>query len=99
MDLLWNSDPVENITTAVKKTKVQGNSGSLAVTHKAEVLGYRQDVWSRKYSITNIIALKHLLEQYQVTYESIGQIFVVHREDQEKTKHGNQDAWFWASLL
>ena len=63
---------------------VQGNGGTLAVTHKATVLGYKQDLWFRKYYITNIIALKNLIKQYQLTYSSTYQIFVVNREDQEK---------------
>ena len=64
--------------------KVKGNGITLAVTHKATVTGYKQDVWFRKYYITNIIALKNLIKKYQITYDSIDQIFVVHREDQEK---------------
>ena len=57
---------------------VQGNSGTLAVTHKAKVPGYKQDVWFSKYDITNTIALKNFIKQYWVTYDSIDQIFVVH---------------------
>ena len=84
MDLLLNSDLVENITKAGKRMKVQGNDSTLAVTHQANVPGYKQDVWFRKDAITNIISLKKLIKQYRVTYDSIDQIFVVHREDQEK---------------
>ena len=54
------------------------------VTHKATVTGYKQDVWFKKYAITNTISLKNLIKQYWVTYDRIDQIFVVHREDQEK---------------
>ena len=41
-------------------------------------------MWFSKYSITNIISLKKLIKKYRVTYDSIDQIFMVHREDLEK---------------
>ena len=37
---------------------VQVNCGTLAVTNKATVSGYKQYMWFRKDSITNIIAKK-----------------------------------------
>ena len=40
MDLFWNSDLVENIIKTENKTKVQGNGGTLAVSHKATLPGY-----------------------------------------------------------
>ena len=58
MDLFYNSDQVENITKSGRKITVQGNGGTLAVTHKATLPGYKQDFWFRKDAITNIIALK-----------------------------------------
>ena len=64
--------------------KVQGNGVTLAVTHKAIFPIYKKDVWFRKYFITNTIALQNFINQYRVTYYNIDQIFVVHREDQEK---------------
>ena len=85
MDLLWNSDLVGNITKAGKKTTVQVNGSTLYFTDKATVPGYKQDLWFSKYDITNIIALKKSIKQYQIIYNSINKIFVVHREDQEKT--------------
>ena len=59
--------------------KLQGNGSILAVIHKATVPGYKQDVWFIRDAITNIIALKNLINQYRVAYDSIYQIFVVHR--------------------
>ena len=61
----------------------QGNGSTLAVIHKATVPRYKQDVWFRKYAITNIIAPNKMINQYQVTYDNTDRIFVVHREDQE----------------
>ena len=53
------------------------------VTHKAIVPGYKQYLWLRKVSITNIISLKNLIKQYQVIYDSTDQILMVHREDKK----------------
>ena len=80
--LFWNSELVKNITNNRKRITVQGKGGTLLITYKAMVPGYKQDVCLRKYYITNIIALKTLIKKYRVTYDSIDQIFVVHREDQ-----------------
>ena len=63
---------------------VQVNGGTLAVIQKATVPVYKQDVWFIKDYITSISALKNLINKYRVKYDSIDQIFVVHREDQEK---------------
>ena len=67
--------------------KVQGNGVTLAVTHKAIFPIYKKDVWFRKYAITNIISLKSLIKQYQVTYDSIDKIFVVHNNMHESGLH------------
>ena len=84
MELFWNSYLVENITEDEKNTTVQVNGDTLAVTHRAKVSGYKQDVWFSKDAITNIFATKILIRQYWVTYDSIDKTFVVQREDQEK---------------
>ena len=41
MDLLYNSDIVENITKAGKKMRIQSNVGTLTVNHKETVPGYK----------------------------------------------------------
>ena len=63
---------------------VQGNGVTLEVTHKETVTVYEQYVWFRRYYITTIISLKKLIKKYQLTYDRINQISVVHREEQEK---------------
>ena len=83
MYLFCNSDLVESTNKTEKKMTVQGNGGNLEVTHNATVTGYKQDVWFSKYVITNRIDLK-LIKKHGVTYDSINQIFVVHKEDQLK---------------
>ena len=85
MDLFWNIDLVENITWTKNNITVKVNARTIAVNHKATVLGYKQYVWFSKYYITNIIALKNLIEKYQVKYDIFNQIFVVRREDKEKS--------------
>ena len=60
------------------------NGGSLAVTHRSTVTGYKQDLWFRNDYITNIIGLVNFMKQYIVTYDRTDQTFVVHRDDQEK---------------
>ena len=52
------------------------------VTCKATVPGYKHDLLFIKDAITNIISLKKLINQYQVTYDRIGQIFVINRDGQ-----------------
>jgi hypothetical protein len=84
MDLICNKSLVANITTANNKMRLQSNGGSMTVTQKATMSGYKKKVWYSKDAITNIIALSNLIQQYHVTYDSRDQIFVVHREDQGK---------------
>jgi hypothetical protein len=54
------------------------------VTWKATMSGYYKDVWFSTRAITNIIALRNLIQQYCVTYDSDDNMFVVHRESQGK---------------
>jgi hypothetical protein len=56
----------------------------MVVSHKASILGYHNNVWFSKRAITNIIALKNLIKQYCVTYDSNDEMFVVHRESAGK---------------
>jgi hypothetical protein len=56
----------------------------MKVNHKAKMKGYNNHVWFSEYAITNIIALKSLIKQYQVTYDSNNHMFIVHREQQNK---------------
>ena len=60
MELFCNSDLVGNVAKDGKRMAVQGNVSTLVVTHKATVTDYKQDLWFRKYSINNVIALKNL---------------------------------------
>jgi hypothetical protein len=46
--------------------------------------GYNKTVWFGTRAITNIIALRNLIDQYCVTYDSDDLMFVVHRESESK---------------
>jgi hypothetical protein len=84
MDLFCNSKLVDVITKASSKMRLKSNDGTMAVTHKATMTGYKHDVWFSEKAITNIIALKNLRQQYQITYDSRDKKFVVHRDHQHK---------------
>ena len=80
MDLFCNKSIVNKITKSKSRLKVQSNGGSMYVTNKASIPGYKNKVWFSKNAITNIISLKHLIQQYWVTYDSNDETFVVHRD-------------------
>jgi hypothetical protein len=84
MDLFCNAKLVNNITKSSKTMRLKSNGGTMMVDSKATMSGYKSDVWFSKSAITNIIALSNLIKQYRVTYDSNNQMFVVHREDQNK---------------
>ena len=41
----------------------------MLITNKSQVSGYNSQVWFDQKSITNIIYLKNLINQYFVTYD------------------------------
>jgi hypothetical protein len=50
----------------------------------ATMEGYNKNVWFSTRAITNIIALRNLIDQYHVTYDSDNLMFVVQRESESK---------------
>jgi hypothetical protein len=64
MDLFCDPNLVENVAKTSKKMKLQSNSGTMMVGHKAKMAGYIHDVWLSKKAITSIIALSNLIKQY-----------------------------------
>jgi hypothetical protein len=56
----------------------------MIATRKATMEGYNKTVWFSARAITNISALRNLIDQYHVTYDSDDLIFVVHRESESK---------------
>jgi hypothetical protein len=63
---------------------LKSNGGTMVVTQKAMMKGYNKTVWFITLAITNIIALRNLIDQYSVTYVSDDLMFVVHRESDSK---------------
>jgi len=84
MDLICNPKLVKETFKSNTSMRLQSNGGTMAITRKAKLNGYNAEVWFSKRAITNIIALKNLILQYRVTYDSNDQMFVVHRESAGK---------------
>ena len=57
----------------------------MVVTHKAKMAGYRKKNWLSKRAIINIIDLIHIKQKYWITYDSVDNMFIVHREAEGKT--------------
>ena len=62
----------------------------MMVMLQAHVPGYHKPIWFKKSMITNIIALRNLIQQYHVMYDSINETFMVHQES-----HGKPNMQFW----
>ena len=71
MYLFFNTKLVGNIYNAKKNMRLQSNGGEMLITHKAYVASYKPHVWFDQKAITNLIALKNLIKQYRVTYNSL----------------------------
>jgi hypothetical protein len=64
--------------------RLKSNGGTMVVTRKATIKGYNKTIWFSTGAITNIIALRNLIDLYCVTYDSDDLMFVVHRESESK---------------
>ena len=85
-ELFCNPDLVEDIKKVKITLRIQSNGGEMSVNKKANKPVYNKRVWFSRRDITNILSLKNLTEQYRVTYDSNGQMFIVHREGIDLTK-------------
>ena len=84
MDLFCNPNLINKIRKSKSMMKLQSNGGRIVVNQKATMSGYHAKAWFSRKAIANIFALSNLIKQYHVTYDSKDQMFVVHREDQNK---------------
>jgi hypothetical protein len=84
MDLFCNAALVSKIRKSISNIRLKSNGGTMVVTRKATMEGYNKTVWFSTRAITNIIALRNLIDQYRVTYDSEDFMFVVHRESESK---------------
>jgi hypothetical protein len=82
MDLFCNAALVSKISKSISNMRLKRNGGTMVVTGKAMVEGYNKTVWFSTRAITNIIALRNLIDQYRVTYDSDDLMFVVHGESE-----------------
>jgi hypothetical protein len=89
MDLFCDPALVNKSFKSKDSMSLRSNGGTMLVTRKAKVAGYHKEVWYDKKAITNIVALRNMQKQYRVTYDSLDQAFVVHRQD-----YGKPDMYF-----
>ena len=85
MDLFCNPNLINKIRKSKSMMKLQSNGGRIVVNQKATMSGYHAKAWFSRKAVANIFALSNLIKQYHVTYDSKDQMFVVHREDQNKS--------------
>ena len=78
MDLFYNAKLVVNIYKANKNMRLQSNWGNMLITNKTQVSGYKPHVWFDQKYINKIFALKNLIMQYSVTYNSLDDMFIVY---------------------
>ena len=84
MDLFCNKSLVSTTFESKTPMRLKSNGGTMKFNHKATINGYQRQVWFSKNAITNIIALKNIIWQYRVTYDSDESTFVVHRDAANK---------------
>jgi hypothetical protein len=84
MDLFCNAALVRKTSKSKLSMRLKSNGGTMAVSRKATLPGYNKSVGFSTIAITNIIALRNLIEQYRVTYEIDDFMFVVRRESESK---------------
>ena len=81
LDLICNKQLATKIDKSNCTITVQGNGGTLYITHRAKLKGYTPKPWFSKEAITNILSFKNMIKQYIVTYDSNNKMFVVHRKE------------------
>ena len=84
MDLFCNKSLVSTMFESKTPMRLKSNGNTMKVNHKVTINGYERPVWFSKDAITKIIALKNIIRQYRVTYDSDELTFVVHREAAKK---------------
>jgi hypothetical protein len=84
MDLFCNAALEGKTSKSNSSMRLKSNGGTMVVTRKTTMLGYKKTVWFSTRAITNIISLRNLIDRYRVTYDSDDLMFVVHRESESK---------------
>ena len=95
-DLFCNRKLVTSIWKTDETMTIESKGGELTTNLKARVKNYG-DVWFADDAITNVLCLKNVRDKgYRVTYDSDDQMFVVHRESENKP---NMEFWMHESGL
>jgi hypothetical protein len=76
--------------------QLKSNGGTMEVNKQAIMSGCHMHMWYNKKAITNILTLSNVIKQYQVTYDSNDQMFVVHHNSEGKP---NTKFWMHKSRL
>ena len=79
MDLFYNPKLVGKIYKAKKNMRLHSNGIKMLITHKSQLSSYKPHAWFDQKSIANLVALNNRIKQYRVTYNSLVEIFIVHR--------------------
>ena len=77
MDLLCNQALVTETYKSRNSMRLKSNGGTMVVNHKAKMAGYHKNIWFSKRAITNIIALRKVIQQYRVTCDSEDKMLIV----------------------
>jgi hypothetical protein len=84
MDMFCNTALVSKISKSRSSMRLKINGDTMVVTQKATIEGCDKTVLFSTRAITNIIALRNLIDQYCVTYDSDDMIFFEHRGSESK---------------
>jgi hypothetical protein len=84
MDLICDPALVELTFKSSHSMRLKSNGRTMEVKKQAIMPGYHMHVWYNEKAITNILSLSNLIKQYQVTYNSNDQMFMVHRNSEGK---------------
>ena len=63
MDLFCNPKWVRNIYKGKKNMRFHSIGGKMLINHKTQVAGYNPHVWSDQKDISNLIALRNIINQ------------------------------------
>ena len=69
-DLFCNEEFLTDVRRTKDRLRLHSNGGTMKAQRKGTLPGYIKCVWSDQRAITNILALKNVIQQYRVTYDS-----------------------------
>jgi hypothetical protein len=96
MDLICDPALVESTFKSSHSMRLKSNGRTMEVKKQGIMPGYHTHVWYNKKAITNILSLSNVIKQYQVTYDSNDQMFMVHCDLEGKP---DMECWMHKSGL